>query len=140
MPAGNTRLNQTGNGTTFTFPGFTGHVFSIGESEETSNPITDSDLANGTHESFIPGDLITPGKIDLEVGFTGVLPALNVVGTGVVTFPKLDGSAGAGATYTGSGFFYKRTSPQAQNGSILKSKLGFQFDAKASIPAWAGTP
>lgn len=137
MPAGNTRLNQTGNGTTIVAPGLTAHVFSIGEATFQSSPVEDSDLGNATHQSFIPGDLIDPGMMDLEIGFTGAPPALNVPGTVTITFPKLDGTAGAGPILSGSGFFYKASTPQAQNGTLLKSKVGLRFDGKAAIPGWA---
>ncbi len=137
MAAGNVNKNKTGNGATITVPGLSAHVFSVGEINDESAPIEDSDLSNVKWKSFVPGDLEDPGTVDVEIGFKGDGPALNTVGTINIQYPDPNSTSGGFKTLSGSGFVYKKSTPSVQNGQIMKSKIGIRFDGKTVIPAWS---
>ena len=139
MPAGYVRANDTGNKATIVFAAFSlsADVNMIGEIPLEGSSIEDSGLGNDGFKSYIPGDLVDPGKQDFELNFNNktALPLLHVPGLITITWPLRTGDTTA-ATYIGTGFLYKATLPQLKNGVLQTSKIGVQWDGKATLPAF----
>ena len=139
MTAGYTRVNDTGNRATIVFAAFSfsADFNMLGEINQEGGSIEDSALENDIFKSFIPSDLIDPGKQDLELNFNTktALPTLHVAGLVTITLPLRPGETAA-ATYVGTGFLYKRSIPQLKNGVLQTAKVGLQWDGKLTIPAF----
>lgn len=137
MPAGYTKIHDTGNGATIVFAtdAFAADFKMLGEINQEGGHIEDSVLANATYKSFIPSDLIDPGILECELNFDTKmdLPVMHKPQLITITFPKRPGETTA-ASFAASGFIFKRSTPSLENNKIQSVKISIRFDGKGTEP------
>lgn len=127
---------DTGQLATAVFSGgvtFNARLTMIGELARTMQKLDASALDTTDEMEYVPGDLVDPGEIELELYFDGeeALPEAGEKATLTVTFPLGEGQASA-ASYTASGFFTSVNYPSAQLNNLMKSKVTFALDGRGT--------
>lgn len=134
-------MADTGNGATLTLSstGSVGSVRSLNLGEHTLPAIDSSHLGTTNYISSIPGDLVDPGEVQIEVIFAqGTdIPDLGTVEDITVTFPIVTSGNSSNATYTGSGFLTNMSLPEIVNNELMMLSLTFKLDGVGTEPTFS---
>lgn len=105
----------------------------IGELQRAIDKLDASALDTEDEKEYVAGDLIEPGEIECELFFDGLqsIPEPKVKADLTVTYPLGEGQVTA-ASWTASGFFMTKTLPSAQLNTLMKAKVKFAFDGRAT--------
>ena len=122
---------QTGHGATFTLATstFNAAFTMIGGFEQSREALDRTGLATTVYRELKPGDLVTPGELDLEFFFTvttGGVPPITAAAES--TTIDLNGATAGGCTVVGTGFFTSWNFPELVTDQILKSTAKWQWD------------
>ena len=121
----------------------TGKVTSISQVEQSREAldITDLSVSANNPKLYMPADIYEPGTFDIEFLYAADqgLPDITAVAeTITITWPKAT-SAGAAATFAGSGFIQSRSTAAASVGEIMKINCTVQFDGETEPTYTAGS-
>ncbi|TWT91390.1 hypothetical protein [Neorhodopirellula pilleata] len=112
---------------------FQARMKQIGELQRTIDALETSHLTTEDEKSYIPGDLVEPGEIEMEFFWNGAAlpPDARVRATLTVTLPAAPDQSAA-ASWVASGFFTLRLLPSAQLNTIMMGKTKFKLDGQAT--------
>ncbi len=121
----------------------TGKITSISQVEQSREAldITDLSVSANNPKLYMPADIYEPGTFDIEFLYAADqgLPDITAVAeTITITWPKAT-SAGAAATFAGSGFIQSRSTAAASVGEIMKINCTVQFDGETEPTYTAGS-
>ena len=121
----------------------TGKITSISQVEQSREALDITDLSVSANDPklYIPADIYEPGTFDIEFLYAADqgLPDITAVAeTITITWPKAT-SAGAAATFAGSGFIQSRSTAAASVGEIMKINCTVQFDGETEPTYTAGS-
>jgi hypothetical protein len=121
----------------------TGKITSISQVEQSREALDITDLSVSANDPklYIPADIYEPGTFDIEFLYAADqgLPDITAVAeTITITWPKAT-SAGAAATFAGSGFIQSRSTAAASVGEIMKINCTVQFDGETEPTYSAGS-
>lgn len=121
----------------------TGKITSISQVEQSREALDITDLSVSANDPklYMPADIYEPGTFDIEFLYAADqgLPDITAVAeTITITWPKAT-SAGAAATFAGSGFIQSRSTAAASVGEIMKINCTVQFDGETEPTYTAGS-
>ena len=121
----------------------TGKITSISQVEQSREAldITDLSVSANNPKLYMPADIYEPGTFDIEFLYAADqgLPDITAVAeTITITWPKAT-SAGAAATFAGSGFIQSRSTAAASVGEVMKINCTVQFDGETEPTYTAGS-
>jgi hypothetical protein len=121
----------------------TGKITSISQVEQSREALDITDLSVSANDPklYIPADIYEPGTFDIEFLYAADqgLPDITAVAESItITWPKAT-SAGAAATFAGSGFIQSRSTAAASVGEIMKINCTVQFDGETEPTYTAGS-
>jgi hypothetical protein len=110
------------------------NVHMIGGTSQTRPKIEDSHLATEDFQTFVPGDLVDPGELELEFEFDpdDPPPIDGAPETITITHPS---ALANGATLAGSGFLTEWKSGDLRNNQLAVGTAKIAWDGKTG-PAW----
>lgn len=120
---------DTGHGATVTFgtTSWSGKLVGIPTNvHETREPVSTVYLGTSGGETFMCGDIIKQGRVELDVQFdsvNGVPATTTATETITITLPLPGGSAAVAATIAFSGLIVDRVFPPLQTGVLQQGKI-----------------
>ena len=107
----------------------------IGPMENSVEDIDMSHLGTTVFKEYLPGDLVEPGEVEVELEFDinalagNNMPVPGTADTLTVDYPIEPGSSNStNATLSGTGYFKSRTTPELAVGQLMTSTVVFKFD------------
>lgn len=122
---------NTGNGATavFSVSAYAGNIVSADMTEQAMPAVDTSYLGTSGFETYIPGDLATPGTVVMEVQIDAeqAAPTTGEIETLTVTLPQGTGET-APATWAGTGFITGFKPNNFANNELQMGTLTFSWD------------
>jgi len=129
-------MADTGNGTTVTFgtSSFTAAIDSVEWGGMERPAINTSHLGTTSYETFMPGDMVDPGEVTLNIQYDpdAQPPIAGAAETITIRYPTPSGGS-AGATHVGTGFVTKFTPGNAKNNELMMGSVTIKFSGSITF-------
>ncbi len=133
-------MAQIGTGTTLTAgtSAWTGEILKISIDGQERPSIKTSHMGTTGYDTFKPGSLVDPGKLDVEVAYAADTPPpiTAAAETWTVQFPKVTGGSTNGHKTAGSGFITSK-SVEIPLEERITSKISIKFSGTITETAEA---